>query len=133
MDAVSVRPGGGAVLEEEARARYLDLDFPAAIAAWERSYAAYRADGDAVGAVRMARTLAGMHGQITGDVAVMSGWLARTSRAGPQPGSRSRHSWAVGPAGPTIEEQRRPALRARSAKARTASGVAQMGTRLAPE
>ena len=77
MDAVSVRPGGGAVLEEEARARYLDLDFPAAIAAWERSYAAYRADGDAVGAVRMARTLAGMHGQITGDVAVMSGWLAR--------------------------------------------------------
>lgn len=63
----------------------------------------------------------------------MSGWLARTSLAGPQPGSRSRHSCAVGSAGPTIEEQRRPALRARSAKARTASGVAQMGTRLAPE
>lgn len=63
----------------------------------------------------------------------ISGWFARTSRAGPQPGSRSRHSWAVGSAGPTIEEQRRPARRARSAKARTASGVAQMGTRLAPE
>lgn len=63
----------------------------------------------------------------------MSGWLGRTSRAGPQLGSRRRQSWAVGPAGPTIEEQRRPALLARSAKALMASGVAQMGTRLAPE
>ncbi len=37
----------------------------------------------------------------------MRGWLARTSRAGPQEGSRSRHSWVVGSAGPTMEEQRR--------------------------
>lgn len=37
----------------------------------------------------------------------MRGWLARTSRAGPQVGSRSRQSWVVGSAGPTMEEQRR--------------------------
>ena len=40
----------------------------------------------------------------------MSGWLGLTSRAGPQFGSSSRHSRAVGSAGPTIEEQRLDAL-----------------------
>ena len=90
-----MRPGGGAALEEEARARYLDLDFPAAIAAWERSYAAYRADGDAVGAVRMARTLAGMHGQITGDVAVMSGWLARAKTLLAAAGESAESGWVA--------------------------------------
>jgi DNA-binding NarL/FixJ family response regulator len=74
---VAVHSGGGAELEAEARTRYLDRDFPAALAAWERAYAAYRAESDAVGAVRMARTLAGMHGQITGDAALMNGWLGR--------------------------------------------------------
>jgi DNA-binding NarL/FixJ family response regulator len=64
-------------LEADARGRYLDRDFPAALAAWEQAYAAYRAESDAVGAVRMARTLAGMHGQITGDAALMNGWLGR--------------------------------------------------------
>lgn len=62
----------------------------------------------------------------------ISGWRVRTSRAGPQLGSSRDHSSAVGPAGPTMDEQRRPVRRARSAKARIASGTAQMGTRLAP-
>ena len=77
---VLVHADGGAALEGEARACYLGLDFLAALAAWERAYAAYRAEGDPVGAVRMARTLAGMHGQIRSDAAVMSGWLARGRR-----------------------------------------------------
>lgn len=72
-----MRSGCGAELESEARERYRERDYPAAIAAWERAYAAYRAEADPVGAVRMARTLAGMHGQITGDPALMSGWLGR--------------------------------------------------------
>lgn len=63
---------------------------------------------------------------------VISGCRLRISRAGPQLGSSSDHSSVVGSAGPTIDEQRRPARRARSAKARTASGPAQIGTRLAP-
>jgi DNA-binding CsgD family transcriptional regulator len=77
VDAYLVQTGDGAALEAEARMRYLDRDFTAAIATWERAYAAYRTEDDAVGAVRMARTLAGMHGQINGDFALMSGWLAR--------------------------------------------------------
>jgi DNA-binding NarL/FixJ family response regulator len=77
VHAVAVHSGGGAELEAEARARYRDRDFPGALAAWERAYSAYRADSDSAGAVRMARTLAGMHGQITGDAALMNGWLGR--------------------------------------------------------
>lgn len=84
-----MRGGGGAELEAEARARYIDRDFPAALAAWERAYAAYRAESDAVGAVRTARTLAGMHGQITGEPALMNSWLGR---ARTMPGT-GRHSW----------------------------------------
>lgn len=67
-----------------------------------------------------------------GVVAAISGWWARTSRAGPQLRSSSAQRAAVGPAGPTIEEQRRPWRRARSAKARTASVPALTSTRLAP-
>src|SRR5689334_2769954 len=77
VHAVAVRSGCGADLEADARARYRDREFAAAIATWERAYAAYRTEDDAVGAVRMARTLAGMYGQINGDAALMSGWLGR--------------------------------------------------------
>src|SRR4051794_20813260 len=75
--SVAVQFGCGAELEAAARERYIDRDFPAALASWERAYAAYRAGSDAVGAVRTARTLAGMHAQISGDAALMNGWLGR--------------------------------------------------------
>lgn len=90
-----MQAGGGDALEAEARARYLDLDFTSAIATWERAYAAYRADGDAVGAIRMARTLAGMHGQITGDAAVMSGWLARAKTLLAAAGESAESGWVA--------------------------------------
>jgi len=67
----------GAVLDCEARVAYLELDFDRGIDAWERAYAAYRAEGDDVGAVRVARMLGYMHGAVRGNGAVMSGWLAR--------------------------------------------------------
>jgi DNA-binding NarL/FixJ family response regulator len=85
----------GAVLEAQARSRYLDLEFSAAIDAWERAYAAYRAAGDAVGAVRMARTLAGMHGTINGDAAVMSGWLARAKTLLATAGESAECGWVA--------------------------------------
>jgi DNA-binding NarL/FixJ family response regulator/tetratricopeptide (TPR) repeat protein len=94
-DAVLVQPDGGAAFEVQARARYRELDFAAAIAAWERAYAAYRIQGDAVGAVRMARTLAGMHGQITGDAAVMSGWLARARTLLATAGESAERGWVA--------------------------------------
>jgi DNA-binding CsgD family transcriptional regulator len=67
----------GADLETSATVSYGALDFAQAIAEWEQAYAAYRAEGNLVGAVRMARTVACMHGTIRGDFAVASGWMAR--------------------------------------------------------
>jgi DNA-binding CsgD family transcriptional regulator len=71
------RPEDGDLLEGLARAAYLELDFTAAMQLWERAYAAQRVAGHQVGAVRVARTLAYMHGSVMGDWAVMSGWIAR--------------------------------------------------------
>jgi DNA-binding NarL/FixJ family response regulator len=67
----------GDVIEGLARAAYLELEFRPAIDAWERAYAAHRDAGDQLGAVRVARTLAGMYGTIVGDWAVCQGWHAR--------------------------------------------------------
>ena len=65
------------VRELLARVYYLELDYLAAIEAWESAYPAYRAAGDAVGAVRIARTLAGMYYAVRGEPAVGAGWMAR--------------------------------------------------------
>ena len=65
------------------------------------------------------------------DVAI-TGCRSRTARAGPQCGSSRSHSGPTISAGPTMDEQRRPCQRARSAKTRSASGVAAAGTRFAP-
>ena len=50
---------------------------PAGDRGWELAYAAFREFDDRLGAVRVARTLAYMHGTINGDGAVMGGWIAR--------------------------------------------------------
>jgi tetratricopeptide (TPR) repeat protein len=65
------------ILDGLARVAYLELDFQNAIALYERAYGRYRAQGDRVGAVTVARTLAGLYGTIIGDLAVMNGWLSR--------------------------------------------------------
>jgi DNA-binding CsgD family transcriptional regulator len=75
--AGAARAAVGDVLEVLARADYLDLAYPAAIEGWERAYAAFRRDGDNVGAVRVARTLGCMYLTIAGDRAIAGGWLAR--------------------------------------------------------
>ncbi|MGV3759974.1 MAG: LuxR C-terminal-related transcriptional regulator [Actinomycetota bacterium] len=85
----------GDVLEVLARADYLDLDFASAIAGWERAYAAHRAQGDQLGAVRVARTLAGMHHSIRGDFAVSAGWLARAQTLLEGTGDRSERGWVA--------------------------------------
>ncbi|MFD2091455.1 LuxR C-terminal-related transcriptional regulator [Blastococcus deserti] len=79
----------GAVREVLAQAAYLDLDFRGAAEHWREAYAAYRASGDCVDAVRVARTVAPIHLMVLGEQAVGRGWLARaqTLLAG-VPGSR---------------------------------------------
>ena len=85
----------GDVLELLARADYLDLDFASAIAGWERTYAAYRATGDQLGAIRAARTLGGMYFQVVGDVAVCAGWQARAETLLEGAGETSERGWVA--------------------------------------
>jgi DNA-binding CsgD family transcriptional regulator/Tfp pilus assembly protein PilF len=70
-------PDDPRVGEGLARAAYLELEFRTAIDHWQRAYAGYRAAGDPLGAVRVARSLAPAYGMVLGDGAVMSGWMAR--------------------------------------------------------
>ncbi len=67
----------GAVLDGLAHVAYLELDFITAIELWERAYGRYRAEGECVRVVTVARALAGMYGMVVGDWAVMNGWLSR--------------------------------------------------------
>src|SRR3954462_212786 len=83
-DAASARrvleagdPVDAAVREELGQVCYLELDFRGAIEAWEAAYPGYHAAGDAVGALRVARTLAYLYLSVVGDDAVAGGWLAR--------------------------------------------------------
>jgi DNA-binding CsgD family transcriptional regulator len=85
----------GDVLEVLARADYLDLDFAAALTRWERAYAAHRAAGDQLGAIRVARTLAAMHHSIRGDFAVSGGWLARAQTLLEGAGDTSERGWVA--------------------------------------
>jgi len=66
-----------ATLEGLGFAAYLAMDFDEAIDLWQQSYAGYRADGNGVGAVRMARMLGYLYGIVVGDWAIGSGWIAR--------------------------------------------------------
>lgn len=70
---------GPEALEGLATAAWWRLDYPAAIAARERAYQAYRESGDPAAAARMACWLASDH-MDRGDVAVCNGWLQRAGR-----------------------------------------------------
>jgi DNA-binding CsgD family transcriptional regulator len=85
----------GDVLEVLARADYLDLRFPDAVAGWERAYAAHRAAGDPIGAIRVARTLAAMYHSVVGDLAVSRGWLARAQTLLDVTGHSSERGWVA--------------------------------------
>src|SRR4051812_35305757 len=73
----AVDPVDAAAREAFAQVCYLELDFRGAIEAWEAAYPGYHAIGDAVGALRVARTLAYLYLSVVGDDAVAGGWLAR--------------------------------------------------------
>jgi DNA-binding CsgD family transcriptional regulator len=69
----------GAALEGLGEALYLEHEYAAAAATYERAYSAYRAERQGLAAGRAARTLAWVTGNVLGDWAVRSGWLARAS------------------------------------------------------
>ena len=70
-------PDSGQELEGLAEALYLEREYSAAAAHYERAYAAYRKSGDKMAAGRAARSAAWITGNVLGDWAVQNGWLAR--------------------------------------------------------
>jgi hypothetical protein len=68
------------LFEGLACALYLEGDYKRSIEAHERSFAAYREEGDSLAAARTARILSWLQLNVFGDFAVAGGWLARAER-----------------------------------------------------
>jgi DNA-binding NarL/FixJ family response regulator len=78
------------------QALYLQRDYSGAIKQHERAYAAYRREGQAVAAARVARILAWITGNVLGDWAVQNGWLARALRILAEVGEDApEHGWVL--------------------------------------
>jgi DNA-binding NarL/FixJ family response regulator len=67
----------GEALEGLAEALYLEREYAEAAAHYERAYAAYRRERQSMAAGRAARAVAWITGNVLGDWAVQSGWIAR--------------------------------------------------------
>jgi DNA-binding NarL/FixJ family response regulator len=93
--ALSEVQSGGA-LEGLGQALYLECDYPASIDHYEQAYATYRKTGETVGAARAARMLAWICGNVLGDWAVQSGWLARARTILEEAGEdRPEYGWLL--------------------------------------
>jgi DNA-binding NarL/FixJ family response regulator len=94
LEAALAERETGDLWERLGRALYLRLDYPGAIEAHERAFAAYRAEGDALSAGRAARGVTWLRGNVYGDWAVADGWLARATRVLEQGGEDSaEYGW----------------------------------------
>jgi DNA-binding NarL/FixJ family response regulator len=86
----------GEVLEGLAEALYLGREYSASAAHYERAYSAYRRERENMAAGRAARTLAWITGNVLGDWAVRSGWLARARTILEEAGEdRPEHGWVL--------------------------------------
>ena len=86
----------GEALEGLGEALYFECEYSAAIGVYERAYVAYRRDQDSEAAGRAARTLAWITGNVLGDWAVRSGWLARARTILEEAGEdRPEHGWVL--------------------------------------
>jgi DNA-binding NarL/FixJ family response regulator len=77
MRSPATPEASGTALEGLAEGLYLDGEYAASAAQYERACAAYRKDGEHMAAGRAARTVAWIVGNVLGDWAVQSGWFAR--------------------------------------------------------
>jgi tetratricopeptide (TPR) repeat protein len=81
-------------LEGLAEALYLEREYAASAAHYERAYSAYRRERQTMAAGRAARTIAWITGNVLGDWAVRSGWLARARTLLEEAGEdRPEHGW----------------------------------------
>jgi DNA-binding NarL/FixJ family response regulator len=86
----------GEVLEGLAEALYLEREYEASAAHYERAYAAYRRERNATAAGRAALTSSWITGNVLGDWAVQSGWLARARTILEEAGEDGpEHGWVV--------------------------------------
>ena len=86
----------GAALESLGEALYLDREYAAAAARYERAYAAYRRERRYLAAGRAARIVAWITGNVLGDWAVQSGWLGRARSILAEVGENNpEHGWAL--------------------------------------
>jgi DNA-binding CsgD family transcriptional regulator len=93
--AVAENPSGEA-LEGLGEALYFACEFVAAIDHYERAYAAYRRERDTPAAGRAARMLAWITGNVLGEWAVRSGWLARARTLLQEAGTDgAEHGWVL--------------------------------------
>jgi DNA-binding NarL/FixJ family response regulator len=96
VGAIIGRVGRGQVVEQEAEATYRAVDYRRAIARYEDAFLAYREDGDGLGAARMARIVAWLHGTIYGEWAIASGWMGRAHTLLEEAGTDSaQHGWLL--------------------------------------
>jgi tetratricopeptide (TPR) repeat protein len=86
----------GEALEGLAEALYLEREYATSFAHYERAYTAYRRERNNMAAGRAARALAWITGNVLGDWAVRSGWLARARTILEEVGEdRSEHGWVL--------------------------------------
>jgi hypothetical protein len=84
------------VLEGLAEALYLEREYVASAAHYERAFSVYRRERQSMAAGRAARTAAWITGNVLGDWAVRSGWLARARTILEQAGEdRPEHGWVL--------------------------------------
>jgi DNA-binding CsgD family transcriptional regulator len=86
----------GEVLEGLGEALYLEREYSASAAHYERAYSAYRRERDTMAAGRAARSAAWITGNVLGAWAVRSGWLARARTVLEEAGQdRPEHGWVL--------------------------------------
>ena len=113
----------GEALEGLAEALYLEREYAASAAHYERAYAAYRREGRSMAAGRAARTLAWITGNIFGEWAVQSGWWARARTILEEAGEdRPERGWV-----PIIRALAEPDAQAREALLRDAVTIGRRG------
>jgi DNA-binding CsgD family transcriptional regulator len=81
------------ILDGLGRALHFQGEYPRAIELTERAFAAYREEGMVVDAAGRARWLAFLHGAISGNMAVASGWMERAGSLLEEVEECAGHGW----------------------------------------
>ncbi|MET0147612.1 MAG: LuxR C-terminal-related transcriptional regulator [Acidimicrobiales bacterium] len=94
FEAALAERESGAAYEGLGQAHYVLGEYQPAISAYERAYATYRTEAEALGAGNVARMLAWVHGGVYGDWVVQNAWMGRARSLLAEAGGESvEHGW----------------------------------------